>query len=495
MICSAPFRYPYPLSGIRILRTVALWVAAGGAIALMSCGDSTEPDLPHSASLAPGDSTIWRGDSLRVTAVVEWTSGPRTPETVAWAVSDSFVIDLAVVATGVAKVEGVGAGTAWVTAIINTEYTDSCEVTVVEGGDVLWRRGLSASGSYAGPALDDQGRIYVSVNQPDSLIAFRPNGDLIYRAPACWSYIGPSVAPSGVAYANGFDCMQQHGPDGAIDWTVPFGSMDGGLAIHSDGSVVALNVDWNTNPASVVLAQVTASGDTAWKATLGTTTEPWQKTAPAIASNGEIYVNWIDEYACPCYLSRVGADGTIRWTVPTAGQLAAATPALVDDRIVLNYRRGGVEVFDTTGTSIWHEDWDAVTGSSAAVDGQGNIYVQGNGVSAGLRSYTRDGTLRWSVDTLSTITGFASSSPTLLTSGDLLVTCRRELCSVDMSDGSLNWKRSYAGDVRGAPAVADDGTIYIFAGEYLVAIPGSSPPVTEGWPTEGGGMGRLRRQR
>jgi hypothetical protein len=49
-------------------------------------------------------------------------------------------------------------------------------------------------------------------------------------------------------------------------------------------------------------------------------------------------------------------------------------------------------------------------------------------------------------------------------------------------------------------AVAPDGTIYVLDNPYytpwsgLIALWGDSPPLTEGWPTEGSGMGRLRRE-
>lgn len=65
----------------------------------------------------------------------------------------------------------------------------------------------------------------------------------------------------------------------------------------------------------------------------------------------------------------------------------------------------------------------------------------------------------------------------------------------DTRDGSLRWQTSLATAVDGSPAVAPDGTIYIAGNGELFALWGKDAPLSEGWPTEGGGMGRLRRAR
>jgi hypothetical protein len=64
-----------------------------------------------------------------------------------------------------------------------------------------------------------------------------------------------------------------------------------------------------------------------------------------------------------------------------------------------------------------------------------------------------------------------------------------------MSDGSLVGRSNFGARLRGSPAVAPDGTIYVTINDDLLALLDSIPPLTAGWPTEGGGMGRLRSQK
>ena len=226
-----------------------------------------------------------------------------------------------------------------------------------------------------------------------------------------------------------------------------------------------------------------------------------QSSAPAISANGDIYVPWAEDIFGPNWLSRVSRDGQVLWSESAGGWAFGTGPALFGDRVVITGRAGNLEVFDTTGAFLWRRTWDAtVQGVSAPVlDGEGNIYVQSQ---RALVSYDLAGELRWSADSLGCpgcgMMGVAA--PTLLSNGQLVVTCRATqslsaVCAVANADGSLVWRTLTAAVPERSPAVGADGTIYIGAGDELLALWGRAPPLTEGWPTEGGGMGRLRRER
>jgi outer membrane protein assembly factor BamB len=115
---------------------------------------------------------------------------------------------------------------------------------------------------------------------------------------------------------------------------------------------------------------------------------------------------------------------------------------------------------------------------------------------------------RWSADSLACAYCDATTgigAPTLLADGALVVACGAgaggggEVCEVDGADGSLVWRNDPGGRVFGAPAVDTDGTIYVTVlppggGTDLVALWGATPAMAGIWPTEGGGMGRLRRR-
>lgn len=123
----------------------------------------------------------------------------------------------------------------------------------------------------------------------------------------------------------------------------------------------------------------------------------------------------------------------------------------------------------------------------------------------GLISYDSNGLLRWSADSLKHSCTYSAGAPTLLQDGQLVVPCEvatleSEICAVNSEDGSLLWRSRVGGEAScSSPAVAPDGKIYaVFeapsGGSELVALWNRVPPLAEGWPTEGGGMGRLRRQ-
>lgn len=116
-----------------------------------------------------------------------------------------------------------------------------------------------------------------------------------------------------------------------------------------------------------------------------------------------------------------------------------------------------------------------------------------------LVSYDPAGELLWSADSLG-CSGCGTqgvAAPTLLSNGRLVVPCRLTgaVCAVAAAAGSLVWRTLTAAISEGSPAVGADGTIYVGAGEELMALWGKAPPLTEGWPTEGRGMGRLSHER
>ena len=253
------------------------------------------------------------------------------------------------------------------------------------------------------------------------------------------------------------------------------------------------------------LVWVSPAGAVDWKTKLGPDTilDPF-RSAPAIGENGDIYVAWTSygqQDGLQFWLSRVSSDGSLLWVVPSHDEVDWSSPALVGDRIVLSHDNGYVSVYDTTGAIVWERDFDAsANASSPVIDEEGNIYVQTWGT---LISYDRDGALRWSSASLSSGNPPGVGAPALLADGSLVVACRHpgdygeDLCAIDRSDGSLLWRIGAADEyVKGAPAVATDGTIYVTIavnlGRDLVALWGRSPPLGEGWPTEGGGMGRMR---
>jgi hypothetical protein len=492
------FRSPVTLlSAVRYRPTPfhALSLLLGALIATAGCQDTTEPDAVFSMGVAPTRATIAIGGAQTFQTFALYESGRTETLVTGWRVSDPGVLELWVDEDGRAIVVGLEAGEGHVIALIDDRRVDSASVAVaavgaIRPGAIRWRLAGYGDETSSGAALDARGTIYtVQAVSGMRLTAVTPEGAIVYSRPGCWAVMAGSVLPDGTAYTMGLDCVRRHGPDGATHWRLDHGATHGGLAVARDGSVAVIG--------GVGLVLISPDGTERWRAP-GPVIARHYRSAPIIAGNGDVYVAW--GHALRFWLAQYSREGEIIGAVTLPGEVNGAVPALDGTRVVLTHLDGRVTVVEA-GAVLWERDWTTEGRiSSAAIDGDGNIYIQSRDL---LVSYGADGTLRWSADSLS-LRNYDSEipTPTLLSDNRLLTACRDgastdpvELCLVDAADGSLVWRTALGGQITGSPAVAPDGTIYVSSGTDLLALWGDAPPLTEGWPTEGGGMGRLRRGR
>jgi outer membrane protein assembly factor BamB len=478
-------------------QSAAVCLVIAFAVAGSGCSDSTGVDQLVSVGITPVDTLIWTSDVLTLEATAEYQSGPGVPDSVEWAVSDSTVLSLSGGTSAQVTATALASGEVEVVALIN-ELADTAAVKVVTPGDVRWRADLAGSAQQPGvPSLDEQGRIYVvrSESSEGLLIALEPDATEIYSVPTCHAGQSPGLSlTSGAVFVTGTACTQGHAiTDGAVQWTHSFGDLDAGVALDTDGSVVVIH-----SFQGMYLSRISASGTEIWRDTLLATTPTDARTAPVIASDGEIYVS--SNAVSGRVLARVAPDGTIRWSVPIPNQgfLQYTNPALFENRIVVTYTAGnnGLAVFDTSGTLVWDRATAGSLPSSPVIDAEGNIYLQ---TSTHLFAYDPQGAELWSNNQLvSSQCGSRPSAPTLLQSDQIVVHCKFEdsceMCSVNQQDGSLIWRSEIGERVWSAAAVAADGTVYAVTATALIALWNDIAPLTEGWPTEGGNMQRQRRQ-
>lgn len=472
----------------------------------VGCDDTAGPGMILSLSLSPSDSTIFAGDSVRMEAIVEYESGARPANAIVWELSDSAVLELRALTSGRAMVRGLERGAAYVIATVEETRVDSAALKVVRAGDVRWIA-ETVGGNLNHTALDGQGRIYVvSGDGPGAplsrmLRALRSDGTPAFAEPTCLAFYTPSVLPDGSAYTTGIGCTMAHGPDGTVKWSLPFGGLENAVSVAADGSVALLhNIDSDTD-GFTVLSWITPAGEEAWRDTLGVTrTGLIQENPVAIAANGDIYVPWQQDYGDDHdWLSRVSPNGTTSWTVPMGGPhgLEGQTPAPAGDRVYVSYS-GGLAAYDTTGALLWEDATLPFSTTSPVLDAAGNVYVQSN---EALRSYDADGAPLWAADSLGFTCSLVTAPPTLLERDRLVVPCgaigEGQVCAVDARYGTLVWRSALDASPRcGSPAVGTDGTIYLtlmVSGEMRpAALWNNVPPLREGWPTEGGDMGRTR---
>lgn len=244
--------------------------------------------------------------------------------------------------------------------------------------------------------------------------------------------------------------------------------------------------------------------------------------APVIDSDGTAYI--ATEQTGAYYSSKliaINPDGSIKWEYPLKYQ-ATSSPVIGNDGYVYITSQPILYAINTnTGIPKWSTDgvrlintslddivignegtlyitsgqrliavdsvqasvkWNTLLSHKAgypAVDKDGHIYVQSNsGKSVILTSLSSDGTIRWSKNYGSTSNNqtLHSSSPLLDDQGNVYIagSDTKELYSISVINGSLNWKMNLVGYLYANPAYDEnEKVLYIgnsTAKSYLFAI-------------------------
>lgn len=480
------------------------WLALlASAVAVSGCGGEPFGGLTAtlSAEIETADTTMFSNDAIVVRAVAQYTFGPGAPRTISWAVSDTSKLAAFILSDLSTSVSAKDTGVAWVIARINEDFRDSVQITVVDEGLVRWRAAVTGAPALL-PAIAGDSSVVV-VHGAGTASAISPLGEQRFTFAVCNGSLGPTL-PAGKIVTTGDACTSRADTSGTADWSLPIGDAASGVALAADGSVIVLHE--TGQPADVVvLSSISSSGVEMWRDTLRDEALA-QASAPAIATNGDIYVPWRAP-ADSSWLTRVAADGTVRWQVPMPGWSRYASPALAGNRIVVGHE-GGVTVFDTAGVVVWSRAFTAdlpgaavdARASSPIIDGTGNIFVQSE---AGLVSYLPGGTTQWAADSL----GYGSTTggvggPVLLLDGTIVVPCQsgavREVCGVRQPTGSLAWRSAVGGGSAEGLVVGKEGTVFVTwaaggGGGEIVALWARSRVDPVGWPVAGRTTARTRR--
>ena len=124
------------------------------------------------------------------------------------------------------------------------------------------------------------------------------------------------------------------------------------------------------------------------------------------------------------------------------------------------------------GNLVWQETVPEGITTSCAVAPSGNIYLgTSNG---GLKSFDMNGSLRWTYSSGANI----QTAPAIDVAENIYFGNNAgTIYCVDVA-GSLVWSASGTGQVLGSPALGDDGTLYVGAGNQLLAFGPTTPTVT-----------------
>jgi outer membrane protein assembly factor BamB len=172
--------------------------------------------------------------------------------------------------------------------------------------------------------------------------------------------------------------------------------------------------------------------------------------AAVVDAAGNAYVGSLDHH-----VYAIGADGRERWNRDLGGPVYV-TPALdpAENRLYVGADSDFFFCLDaTTGEVIWHlrTEGDVDTGIAFAPDGS-LIFAAGEDV----WSVGRDGTPRWRFHARIKI----YSAPAIDDDGTVYVGAQDDFFYAIAPDGRLRWRVEIHDDVDSSPVIGDDGTIY-----------------------------------
>jgi outer membrane protein assembly factor BamB len=284
-------------------------------------------------------------------------------------------------------------------------------------GTIKWT--VSYIGITTAPAIDKDGIIYVGTvyAMPNYLYAFYPNGTLK------WSYItGDSVFSSPIIDDNGTIFFgQSSGDTGYIKALYPNGTLR--WAYHTNGVVYsspALGEDdilYCGSHDNGLYALYPNNGTLKWRFATG----GWIRTAPCIAEDGTIYCVSLDNYLYAIY-----PNGTMKWRTKVG---AGTSPTIGQDGTVYAGWDHLYAVDPTDGAIKWVFD----PGPNRCIEG-------------GTPCHSSDDIIYFGTRIQEFIGG--------------------EIIAVN-PNGTERWRKLIANqEVQSAPAIGEDGTIYIGSSSY-----------------------------
>ena len=175
--------------------------------------------------------------------------------------------------------------------------------------------------------------------------------------------------------------------------------------------------------------------------------------SPAVGADGTCYVGCRDRK-----LYAVGADGALRWTLPTGGPLDAAPCVHRAGAVVFGGYDGHLRAANPDGTLRWEVDLGAPVVTTPCVDADDQLWVGAD--DGALHAFDLEGRRLARV----TVGDLVTASP-VCTSGHVY-TCDGRLYGTDGSRIAVASE-----PVVGAPAVGADGTLYVGSWDgYVYAV-------------------------
>ncbi len=200
-------------------------------------------------------------------------------------------------------------------------------------------------------------------------------------------------------------------------------------------------------------------------------------SSPAIGNDGTIYYSAGGGYPPSGHITALYPNGTLRWSYKT-NHVVYSSPAIGNDGTVYCgcHDTYLYALYPNNGTLKWRYKTDHWMRVSPCVADDGTIYVVS--LDNHLHAVNPDGTLKWKTNV------GAGTSPTIGQNGTIYAGYSK-LHAINPTDGSVKWTFNAGGDIcGGTPCNSVDGTIYFgthigdTGNGKLIAV---NPDGTEKW--------------
>jgi outer membrane protein assembly factor BamB len=217
-----------------------------------------------------------------------------------------------------------------------TSYGNYLYALYPDNGTVIWR--YNAGGSIrTSPCIADDGTIYVvSVNGP--IHAVYPNGTMKWQTNVGGG-TSPTIGQDGTIYCGYNDLYAINPVNGSVKWVFDPGESrtikDGTPCNSLDGTIYfGTYISYSTQPDGGEIIAVNPNGTERWRIMIAT---DWVMSAPAIGSDGTVYVgSWNDGYH-PGSWGYLHAIGPLDPDAPTAPNINGPASGKADTSYDYNF--------------------------------------------------------------------------------------------------------------------------------------------------------------
>ncbi|HXI53242.1 MAG TPA: PQQ-binding-like beta-propeller repeat protein [Candidatus Saccharimonadales bacterium] len=292
-------------------------------------------------------------------------------------------------------------------------------------------------------------------------------GTVLWDAELGSLYAAPAVATDGTIYfvaGNPNSTLHAFTSEGVEKWRMPLGGFGASSpALGADGTIF-IGIDMS-------LRAYAPDGSLLWSFAFPINQWFYFVSTPAIAHDGTVYVGtgWPDR---GLYAFR--PNGRMKWKFTASSEFAEVYTPIVggDGTVYFGSYNDGFYAVNPDGTRRWYYQMPGYN-ISAAIDGDGTVYVVGSIFPNKLFAFTPDGTKKWETQ-IGPDLSQGSSAPVIGPDGTLYVACGHDLklYAID-PDGFIKWSAFALGVVGGtsaSPAVDAEGNVYTGFGTNFMAV-------------------------